>query len=200
MFQLGWMDVVGDHVENPTVKITNFCWSFIQDLKRGHNLSSSVYMIGEWLSIQFIDLLIWIACFPPNIWYFLYSEMKNWVFLNLQTLWLYQQSYVLCFIAWISFITCHVFFLNWHSWTTELTLVFPASLVQGCIWLQLKALLATWVWLQSQLNLACHLKAIRQQNCRCCQSLACVTSLQEKNQSLFLTLLSKPGNEKHCFC
>lgn len=200
MFQLGWKGVVGYHIENPAVEITSFCWTFIQDLKKGHNLRSSVYMIGEWLSIQFINLLIWIACFPSSIWYFLYSEMKNWICLNLQTLWLYQQSYVLCFTAWINFITCHVFFLSRHSWTTELTLVFPESLVQGCIWLQLKALLATWVWLWRQLNRPCHLKAIRQQNCHCGQSLTCVTLFQEKNQSLFLTLLPKSGNEKHCLC
>lgn len=196
MSQLGCKDVVGNHVENPTVEINNFCWSSIQDLKRGYNLRSSVCMMGKWLSIQLITLHL-NCLFSPNIWYFLCSEMKNWVSLNLQTLWLYQQSHVLCCSAWINFITCCLF-LNRHSWTSELTLVFPASLVQCCIWLQLKALLATCVWLRSQLSCRCHLKAIRQQHCHDGQSLACITLLQQKNQSLLLTPLSKSGNEKHC--
>lgn len=130
--------------------------------------------------------------FSPNIWYFLYSEMKNWVSLNLQTLWLYEQSYVLCCSAWINFITCCLF-LNRHSWTSELTLVFSASLVHCCIRLQLKVLLAMCVWFWSQLSCWCHLKAIRQQNCHYSRSLACITLLQQ-NQSLLLTLLSKSAS------
>lgn len=108
MSQPGCMDVVGDCAENLTVEINNFCWSFIQDLKRGHIFRSSVCLIGEWLSIQLITLFIWIACFPPTygISYIVRWKTES---VSLQTLWLYQQSYVLCCSAWINFTTCCCF-------------------------------------------------------------------------------------------
>lgn len=156
MWQLECKDVVGKCVENPTLEINNFCWSFVQDLKRGYNLRSSVCMMGEWLSIQLITLLVWIACFPPTYGIFSTVRWKT-ESLYLQTLWLYQQWYVLCCLAWINFITCCLF-LNRRSWTSELTLGFPASLVQCCTGLQLKALLATCVWLLKSAELSVSFK------------------------------------------
>lgn len=142
-------------------------------------------MIGEWafsLSLSSSKLLV----FPQHMVFSIQGDERR-VSLNLQTLWLYQQSYVLCCSAWINFMACCLF-QNRRSWTSELTLVLPASSVWCCISLCLKAPLAAYVWLWSHLSCWCHLKATRQQNCPYSQSLVCRTFLQQKNPSLLLTL------------
>lgn len=142
-------------------------------------------MIDAWaftLSLPSSKLLV----FPQHMVFSIQGDEKR-VSLRLQTLWLYQQSYVLCCSAWINFTTCCLF-QNWHSWASELTLVLPASSVCCCIWLHLKALLVTYVWLWSCLDCWWHLKAVRQQSGPYSQSLACRTLLQQKNPSLLLTL------------
>lgn len=127
---------------SPAVVINNFCWSVVQDLKGGYNLRSSFVCVW-WV----IEHSVLVACFPPT--YGIFCTVKRRAeSLLIYTLWRYQQSYVLCCSAWINFITCCLF-LNWHSWTSELTLVLPASLVQGCSQLQLKALLYMCMTLKS---------------------------------------------------
>lgn len=134
------------------------------------------------LSLSSSKLLV----FPQHMVFSIQWD-ERWVSPNLQTLWLYQQSYVLCCSAWINFMTCCLF-QNQRSWTSELTLVLPASSVWCCISWHLKAPLATYVWLWSHLSCRCHLKATRQQSCLYSQSLVRRTLLQQKNPSLLLAL------------
>lgn len=151
-------------------------------------------MIGEWAVSLSLFSSKWLV-FPQHMVFSIQGDERR-VSLSLQTLWLYQQSYVLCCSAWINFSTCCLF-QNWHSWASELTLVLPASSVWCCIWLHLKALLATDIWLWSYLSCWCHLRTVRQQSCPYSQSLACRTLLEQK--SLLLAVqVCKSGNEKHC--